>query len=474
MNLLAKNWSGLLIVATLAIFSCEDSSDIGLGLDPDGIRVNVLYTELPLEATNVKIDSVRTSGDSRLLVGRNFNPIFGDITSSAISRLSYLNSVTTGPATLMEDRDKDGKQIYYIDSAVLYLELKKVHTDNIVPTQNFNIYQLADTLFPGPSYLSDFNTPYLTGELQGQLSIRLNEDSIRNFVLKDSLQYVITTRLTDSFANKVFGYAADDQETASSNLIYDYKGIAIVPDPSNTVLLGFSPADSSSIRIHYHIRDHYVDENSVETDSLYADSLSLNLALNGALTYYSQITVDRSASLMNAETGNYNSFKVGDGNIYLQPASGIYPKVNLDTLANFLAAHPNIQVNKMEIDIETRENGKYQATPQNLRFVHVNGADGSKINASGITSLIPSVRADAIILSDNGYLANTLQPLIAPLNETSLIYTGTPTFFTQLVESQSATADHVILMPEDVTTPDFSIFDEETGFRIKLYYTLPE
>ncbi|MEP4093568.1 DUF4270 family protein [Reichenbachiella sp.] len=471
MNLLVKNWSGLLIVVALTIFSCEDSSDIGLGLDPDGIRLNVLYAELPLEATNVRIDSVRTSGDSRLLAGRSSDPIFGDITSTVISRLSYQNAVTTVPTSVSEDRDSDGKQIYFIDSAVLYLQISKVHTSNFAPAQTFNIYQLADTLFPGPSYLSNFDTPYLTSQLEGQLRINLNEDSIRDFVVKDSLQYVVSTRLADSFAEKVFGYAEDDQQTASSNLIYDYKGIAIVPDPTNTALVGFRPADSSSIRIHYHIRDHYLDDNLVETDSLYEDSLSLNIALNGAGAYYNQISIDRSTSLMNAEAGDYNSFEVGNGSVYLQPVSGIYPKINLDTLTKFLAAYPNVQINRMEFAIETKENGKYQDNVENMRFLYVDATDGSKVNASGLSS---NRVFESAIMTDNGYLANINELLVATLDETSLIYNGTPTFFAQLVESQTLTVDHVILMPQDVTTPDFSIFDDETGFRIKLYYTLPE
>ncbi|MEO9965182.1 MAG: DUF4270 family protein [Reichenbachiella sp.] len=466
MNLLDKNWFGLLIVATLSIFSCEDSNDIGLGLDPDGTRLNVLYAELPLETTNVLIDSIRTSSDTRLLVGRNSDPIFGDIVSNAYCRLSYANVLITSDTSLLNDRDKRGKQIYFVDSAMLYLQVSKVHSTSFTTDQVYNIYQLGDTLFSGPSYLSDFNTPYLTDQLEGQLSVTLNEDRIRD---KDSLQYVLTSRLSDSFAEKIFSYVEDEPATASSRLFFDYKGIAIVGDEANTALVGFTPGDSSSIRIHYHIRDHYLDENSMETDSLFTDSLSMILSLNSA--FYNGITVDRSGALMDAETGAYNSFSAGDGNVYLQPASGIYPKANLDTLVKFMAANPNIQINRMEFAIETSENSKYEANVGNLRFLYVDGADGSRIDPSGLINNNPFETA---VMSDNGYLAGIPEIIVAPLDESSLIYTGIPTFFAQLVESGTLTVDHMILMPTDVSTPDFSILDQENGIKIKLYYTLPE
>lgn len=471
MNLLDKNWLGLLIIAAIAFFSCEDSSDIGLNLDPDGIRLDVLYAELPLEATNVSIDSIRTSGDTRLLIGRDVDPVFGEINSSAICRLSYINAVTTGPASLMDDMDEDGKQIYFIDSAVMYMKIRKVHTSSFSAEQTLNVYQLADTIFPGPSYLSKFETPYLTDQLEAQFNLVLNEDSIRDFVAKDSLQYVVKTRMSDDFAERIFGYMRDDSESATSKIIYDYKGIAIVGDPANTALIGFSPSDSTGIRIHYHIRDHYV-EDSQEKDSVYLDSLTLNLVMNGAGAYYNRVSLDRSGSLMSAAGDPYESFLADPDNIYLQPLSGIYPKVDMDTLVKFLAANPAIQINRMEFDMETTENSKYQGNVQDLRFVYVDEEDGSRINATSLSSQF--FLFEAAILTDNGYLANIPEPQLATLDETSMKYSGFPTFFAQLVESDQIEVDHVILMPRDVTTPDFSIFDRETGFKIKLYYSLPE
>lgn len=466
MNLLDKNWYGLLILVTLTIFSCEDAHDIGLGLDPEGLSVKVLYTEIPLEASNVRVDSIRTSNDVRLLIGKNSNPIFGTTTSTAYSRLTFLTSI---PSSSIYDDDlvDYGQDPIVYDSIVFNLDIKKVHSNNILPTQSFEIHQVEDTLFAGAFYLSDFDIPYNSASSEGSISFNLSESEIG--YLADDSTYLLSFRLNDSMGEKLMEYVKDESISLNASTWYDYKGIAIVPDPSNTALIGISPNDSTSIKIHYHIQDYY-EESGVVKDSLF-DSYTMDLTLGGSGLYYSQISTDRSGSLMMAENGDYNQFSVNDGNIYLQPASGIFPKVDLTALTDFFNENPNIQVNRMEFAIETQENSQFYSNVSDLRFMYVDNDDGSKINSQGI---IANQLLTTTILTDNGYLSGTSEVLTTNLDNTTLTYQGIPTFFAQLVENQTLEVDHAILMPTDITTPDFSIFDEETGFRIKLYYTLPD
>ncbi|MEP5363045.1 MAG: DUF4270 family protein [Reichenbachiella sp.] len=467
MNLLDKNWYGLLILVALTIFSCEDAHDIGLGLDPEGLRLKVLYTEIPLEASNVRIDSIRTSNDVRLLIGKNSNPIFGTTTSTAYSRLTFLTAI---PSSSIYDDDLTdyGQDPIVYDSIVFNMDIKKVHSNDILPSQSFEIYQVEDTLFAGAFYLSDFNIPYNSSASEGSFSFNLSESEIG--YLEDDSTYLLSFRLNDSMGEKMMAYVKDASISLNASTWYDYKGIAIVPDPANTALIGISPNDSTSIKVHYHIQDFY-EESGVVKDSLFQDSLTLDLTLGGSGLYYSQISTDRSGSLMMAENGDYNKFSVNDGNVYLQPASGIFPKVDLTALTDFFNENPNIQVNRMEFAIETQENTNFYNNASNMRFMFVDNEDGSKINAQG---LVANQLINTAILTDNGYLSGTSEVLTTELDNTTLTYQGIPTFFGQLVENKTLEIDHAILMPTDITTPDFSVIDEKNGFRIKLYYTLPE
>ncbi|WP_176214733.1 DUF4270 family protein [Reichenbachiella faecimaris] len=456
-----KNWPGLLIVVALAIFSCEDASDIGLGLDPDGVRVNVLYEELPLAATNVRIDSIRTSNSSRLLIGKYADPIFGTTVSTALSQINLTNTLS----------GLSGDDHYYVvDSTVINLNINKAHTDDISNVQSFTVYQLTDTIFTSGYYLSDFITNYRTDESFGNFDIKLSASSLN---LIDEKNYLVQKKLSASLGDELFAIANGQKGNSvspSGALRYEFKGIAIVGDAANNVLLDIDHVDSTNIRVHYHVVDPYTEDGN-SLDSVLVDSLFLNYSLGSNGAYYNQISTDRSGSLMSSETGNYNGFTTGDGNIYLQPASGIFPKLNFDALNQFFAANPNIQINRMEFSIETKENSAYNSNVGNFRFLYVDQADGSKINTNG---LLTNILGETAILSDAGYISGSSEPLIASLDETSLTYTGVPTFFAQLVETGSIEVDHIILVPQDVTTPDFSVFDEETGFIIKLYYTLPE
>lgn len=466
MNLLDKNWYGLLIIVTLTIFSCEESHDIGLGLDPDIISIEVLYTELPLEATNIRIDSIRSDNDTRLLIGKNTDPIFGTTRSILYSQLSFTSGVL-----IPSDDHK-----YIIDSTVINLDIDKVHSSDIdvqtsigpLPTQHFDIYQLTDTLFSTGNYLSNFNTPYRTDKKEGSFDLELNSDRIRD---KDSLTYTIQFRLSDGFGEELFDIATEVQGSSVSPagaLKYEHKGIAIVGSESNTLLLGIKPLDSTNITIHYHEVDPFI-ENNISTDSIYADSLMLTVSM--ASFFYNKITTDRTGSLMANENGDYNSFDTGDGNVYLQPASGIFPKLSFDTLTQFFLQHPNIQINRLELVAETAQNNVYNENVRDLRYLYIKEADGSKINTAG---LITNVLFETAVMTDNGYLARIPEILISNLDETSLTYEGYPTFFGQLVETGSLEIDHSVVMPIDMTTPDFSVFDASSGFKIRLYYTLPQ
>lgn len=478
MNLLDKNWSGLLIVAALAIFSCEDANDIGLGLDPDGINVSVLYTELPLTATNVRIDSIRTSRDSRILIGKHSDATFGTTTATGLSRLAFTAALPSD-TTYSSDPEEFGEEVYILDSVVLRLDVKKVHSNNINPVQKFQVFQLEDTLQSTAYYLSDFHTPYNTSNLLGEFSFKLS--SFRIDALELDSTYLLSYRLSDEMGQEILDIAKSQTsiDKGNSTLWYDYKGIAIVPDAANTALIGVSPVDSTSLEVHYHIVDYFYEDaqKTIVKSTLYEDSLSLNLSLSTGNAYYSKIETDRSGSLMAAETGDYNSFKTGDGYIYLQPSSGIFPKLDLDTLTQFLNSpeNSNIQINRMEFALETFKNGSYFSNVPNVRYMFIEGDDGSKINVKGITTnnvVSTAIMTDAAYSTQGG--AEYLTAVLDDTDDTMPMYGGVPTIFAQLVESEVLTLDHLILLPTDITTPDFSIFDEETGFKVKLYYTLPE
>ena len=86
MNLQGRTALGLLFGATLMLFGCESPSEVGLELNPNENNVGVYEEVFTLPSSVILFDSLNTTNDSRLLVGRFKDPFFGDITANLFLR----------------------------------------------------------------------------------------------------------------------------------------------------------------------------------------------------------------------------------------------------------------------------------------------------------------------------------------------------------------------------------------------------
>ena len=71
-----------LILLIPVFLSCETSDDIGVQYDLDsGADVNFL--QFPLTATNIVVDSLRTDGENRVLVGNYQDDLIGSVSAES-------------------------------------------------------------------------------------------------------------------------------------------------------------------------------------------------------------------------------------------------------------------------------------------------------------------------------------------------------------------------------------------------------
>ena len=169
------------------------------------------------------------------------------------------------------------------------------------------------------------------------------------------------------------------------------------------------------------------------------------------------------------------SFNTADDKTYLDPTSGIFPKINLDTLSLFFKSQENIQVNRLEFELKFEEGSKedFFENVADLRFYFI-GDDGEDINHAGITKYFffqTTILPDVAYLSSNFSGANIMR---ANKDDNTLTFSCVPTFFGQLIETEDLEVDNLLIMPSDLNSPNFSVFDRSTSMKIKLYYTLPE
>ncbi|MEQ6121172.1 DUF4270 family protein [Reichenbachiella sp. MALMAid0571] len=440
----------LLFAIVAGLLSCEDPSEVGLSLNSEGTQIDVLYEEISLPSTNVFIDSLRTDADRRLLVGQYNDPVFGNTSSSAFSQLA-LSSFTFQRKD--DSLTTDGKQVfdYEIDSVILQLRYNYFHSNNFSQTQSIKVKQINDTLFNGVFYLSKF--PAIVDEdskLYGEKSFQVDPEV--DTLLKINLD-VFGEETLKFFRESSVGSISGD------SIINQLRGIALIPESGNSAILGFDPAHADTkLSVYYQIKQI----ENVQQDSTILDSLSVNFNFVNAVRF-NAISTDRSSSDLSIADENFESFDLDNGKVYLQSATGIYPKIDISPLKQFLADQGNIIINRCDIEIPAFfdiVHNEYISQVDNSRFFFIK--DGG--NVSNSTS--------RVILSNNGYLSNSSVPASAVPNEDESAYETEITLFTQLINADAIDVEKLLMVPSDITSMNQSVF-EKSGIKLKVYYTIP-
>lgn len=448
MNLLGKIWVRLsLVLAISTLFSCVDPVDVGVQLDPDGIKLEVLFEEILLPTTNVFIDSIRTNNSLSLLVGKYEDPIFGTTTSTAYTHFTTSQSSPQGFAIRNSDENA-----YIFDSLILELRINASHLSIPGQNQEIFIHQLEDTLFSSVFYLNDFSTP-LSSEPIGQSSFNFipSQDTLLKFSLNETFGQKFIDVLESTSQNGAINIAA---------VISELKGIGIRGGDNNTALIGFNPnSNETNLRMYFQIEN--------ERDSLFTD---FQFSSTSVVRYHNTVT-DRSTSLVSGATTNFGDFDVNDGNVYLQPGSGIYPKISLAPLKEFLNSQNDIIINRSEISLGFPpgfEEQEFISVNQNTRYIFVE--DNENVNVSGLANLD---RVNTLILTNASYLSGIVDQLVSQHDTINNNFVGDMTFFTQILKSGSLDPNNIVLMPLDGTTFNQTVFDKDS-VKLKLFYTIPK
>ncbi len=483
MNLLAKIWIGLLTITSLFIFSCSDPTEIGLELNPDAISARLVFEEFTLPVENIFIDSLISSNSSRLLIGKKSDDIYGSVSSSAMIRLSSETSsliplvydikttVETNPPGVTVDTVS--WQYHVFDSLVLNLEYSSVNTsDSLYLPQSITVHQLDDELLTGVYYLSKFDTPMLPAEPENIFNFVVDKDSLNDALVKANEEpyYILQRRLSDNLGRQLYDIVRNDK--TNEKMRTEFKGIGIVPGDNNTSLIGFNPNGLSGVTLHYHI----MEEDTTGEITVARDSLEVLFNFTGAGAYYNRIKTDRTGSLIGDNIkGHLEGFETGDGKAYLNSVAGIYPRVSLDPLHEFLSRYNQeegeyVQVAKAEILINTSKNsGNYNPNVNNTRFIFLK----ENTNSSSINLGVNDVDTN-LLININGTLSTTREELknvlIADYNAESSSYQASLTYFLQNFQNiEDIQLEGITLMPSDLGIPSSSIIDQ-SDVKLRLYY----
>ncbi len=321
MNLLAKRFGYAILLALF--FSCEDPNEIGLNINPDLQNLNILKVEIPLEASTIRLDSVRTSFSGRLNVGKLNDSEFGNTVATGYSEVK---SSTFNP-NLADDTE--------FDSLTLKIALDYFYGDGIDQPQIIHVHQLNQLLDDDRNYYS-FDKEQVPAETIGafEFTVAANHPDTLNLSIK----------LDDMLGKQLFDSAKTSSEIFGNFDNFDefFFGLGLVPDDANSMLFGINMQDPNTVmQLHYSDADDTVSQ-------------VINFSLNGNAathSYYSNFEYDRSGTGLAGLTEFNQEFTTTDNDIFMQSGSAIYPKINLDALRSFIENN-EIKVSRADLIID--------------------------------------------------------------------------------------------------------------------------
>jgi hypothetical protein len=211
------------------LLSCDEPGYIGFyPKDPD-LYVQIVDT-FTIQTSTVWIDSIPTSGNGDLMIGRLTDPLSGQISSEAYFRIAYNTSGALNvPADAM------------YDSVSFKLKYNGYYCGDTSSQASFSLYRLAEDIVPGrlPPYQYD----------EDQISYFYKPDKLYNTStfaksplplgiwkfnprpgFKDSLFLPVDQHLGREWFD--LAKAGDDKLSKVESFLHYFKGLVIVPDPN--------------------------------------------------------------------------------------------------------------------------------------------------------------------------------------------------------------------------------------------------
>lgn len=128
-----------LLTVILFLSSCEESSFIGLEVQPQSDRFRIMSYQDDMISTSVETaDSVVSVGQSRSLLGVHDDPLFGRLSASFVTQVGIAGTIDFGDEPVA-------------DSMILYLVYTGVHGGETGP-QEITVYEITEMI--------DFETNY--------------------------------------------------------------------------------------------------------------------------------------------------------------------------------------------------------------------------------------------------------------------------------------------------------------------------
>ncbi len=415
---------GLIAGLALIIFACEDPGEIGLDLNPEQGVFVAHYKEVPLKTSIVNYEDILSDNNTRISkVNQQFlaggNLLTGNVDIPEVGKTEAKAFMSIYPWNFKTD------SIYIFDSLVMHLHITYMYGKNLSGTKKIYVHELSEELLLDTVYLTKNSTAYFPDPI-GEFNVDLSEyDSA-------GIDTVYTARLSDEFGLKLTGEVTSDSTVFQDNLKFRefFKGLALVSDPANDVILGSfikTSGQTTYLRLYYHtVKDTtYMDFIIPGTDTA-----GINIT-----RFYNNITLDKTGTPLEGIPDYYVDFETQNEFTYHHNAGGIFTKLNLGVFNQFKDTIEHMVINRAELIIPVEEYEDY-LTPTSfidLYLMDENNKfreeyDSLNQNIKYLTIGRIKFQKDSLTNAGEfvGDVTTYIQNIASGLNTDTLLYVGLP------------------------------------------------
>ena len=334
-------FSGVLAVAAVVLFSCNDASVLGSNILPEENNLEVDFTDtISLISSTIRMDSTRVYDPNpslqpgRYIAGRVEDPVFGVYSSNIFTQLELL---TTNPDFSNAILDSVVLLLAYDDTGGFYGDTEAPFTIKVKEVQEY--------MSPSVAYQS-FQTFNTSSSILGELtfipapddSVRLSDDNI----LAPHIRIPIDNALGSRFFNETDTTVFENDD----NFTNYFNGVQIEAAlDENSSIIGLDLLDNlSQLVFYYH-------EDTVEQVFVLRAKSGSTKTMNFNHTYDKGIYASLNPFIDNAT--------LSDSLVFVQGMEGHDVEIELPFITDF----PKVVVNKAELIVRVAQDATSSIYP---------------------------------------------------------------------------------------------------------------
>mgnify|MGYP006144902283 CR=1 FL=1 len=437
----AKLVGGLLITLSIAS-SCSDPSTIGLDLDPDNNQIGVFYTEIPLSASMVLLDSFETTNSFSMVVGGMTDDFFGKTEGIGFSRLA-ISPTATRPS-----------QNAVLDSVKFNFLIESVIGNDLSSPKSLSVHLLNESIMDTTYYNTDRLDFDPNPIAQGSFNFSARQDTAVSIAMESGFSDFIFEELKkgDNFRD-IFTFR---------NFI---PGIAFQGDTEENASTSIRIGNNTGIIVYF--------KNQ-------GDTVSRGYAITTAQSrHFNYVNSDRSGTPTEVITEAGKAYDLGN-RVGLKSNLGLTIKLDTSPIEEFLDTLTNVTFNDVILELGPLGSESVTNRPPPSMFLNFTDDSNRVLKRNGTQIIVQTENQPQFITDENGNIIPAVgNPGRLGFSTTSNLYRQGLTSYLNAIYRHGLPRNDVLLYPAPTSQDGGDAFRrsfrgftvDQNNIKLKIYYS---